>query len=150
MPPKRSKRTYQNDIKINAIAKKYSDLDLQHKPESEVDETTETDIKINAIDKKYKIPKIRKPKPESEVDETDLDTSAFNSSIHSEASDNENEVMETNIPSTNLEDKMKFKICHNNKAVIGLEHESKFYFKGKILIKVIRRICRLERYEKVI
>ena len=100
MPPK--KRTYQNDIKINAIAKKYSDLDLQHKPESEVDETTETDIKINAIDKKYKITKIIKPKPESEVDETtetELDTSAFNSSIHSEASDNENEVMDTNIPS---------------------------------------------------
>ena len=49
MPPK--KRTYQNDIKINTIAKKYSDLDLQHKPEAEVDET-----KINAIAKKYKIP----------------------------------------------------------------------------------------------
>ena len=73
--------------------------------------------------------------------ETDLDTSAFNSSIQSEVSDNEDADMshkDSDASPENLSDFMNFQILSSDKAVIGLVHDSKFYFKGKLSIKVLK------------
>ena len=52
--------------------------------------------------------------------------------------ENENlEDMENEKFTSNLTDRMSFRILDNQKAVIGLNHEEKFYFKGKILLKVL-------------
>ena len=107
MPQKGHSKRYQNDIKINAIKKKY-----------------ESDV---------------------EVAETEMDTSAVNSS----SIESDNEDMDRSDPLTDTEpcvsnhaklcDYMNFKILKSkNEAVISLENDSKFYFKGKLSIKVLK------------
>ena len=106
MPQKRTKRTYQNDIKVNAIVGKYSES---------------VDAEVTDID-------------------FELDSSALNSSVQSGASDIEEEEitgMEKQKFTPNLTDYMSFRTLENKRTVIGLKHEEKFYFKGKILLKVL-------------
>lgn len=72
--------------------------------------------------------------------ETEADTSAFNSSLHSEASDNDVEMSrssEIEEDPQNLSEFIHFERISAEKAVIGMVHESKFYFKGKLSIRVL-------------
>jgi len=111
MPQKRTKRNYQNDIKVNAIVSKYSEQE---------------DIAV---------PDVEADVPEAEFE---LDSSALNSSVQSGASDIE-DVSRIEKPkfTPNLTENMSFKTLTNQRTVIGLKHEEKFYFKGKILLKVL-------------
>ena len=96
----------------------------------------QNDIKITAVSKIYEAETMETNS------ETEVDTSAFNSSIHSEASDNDVEMSEKSSEidedQQNLSDFVKFELTSAEKAVIGMVHESKFYFKGKISIKVLK------------
>ena len=95
----------------------------------------QNDIKITAVSKIYEAETM------DTYSETEADTSAFNSSIHSEASDNDVDMSrstEMDEDPQNLLDFIKFELISDEKAVIGMVHESKFYFKGKLSIKVLK------------
>ena len=75
---------------------------------------------------------------------SEMDTSAFNSSFQSEISDydqediveqEDEEEMDVN---HDLGEFMNFKIVSKDKALIILNHDSKFYFKGKLQVKVLK------------
>ena len=95
----------------------------------------QNDIKITAVSKIYEAETM------DTNSETEADTSAFNSSLHSEASDNDVEMSrssEIDGDPQNLSDFIQFEQISAEKAVIGMVHESKFHFKGKLSIKVLK------------
>ena len=95
----------------------------------------QNDIKITAVSKIYEAETM------DTNSETEADTSAFNSSLHSEASDNDVEMSrssEIDEDPQNLSDFIQFEQISAEKAVIGMVHESKFYFKGKLSIRVLK------------
>merc|ERR1719233_2163175 len=73
-----------------------------------------------------------------------MDTSAYNSSFQSETSDYDQEdIMEPENEeemdvNNDLCEFMNFKIISKDKALLMLNHDSKFYFKGKLQIKVLK------------
>jgi len=75
---------------------------------------------------------------------SEVDASAFNSSFQSETSDYDQEdIMEPENEeemdvNKDLCEFMNFKIISKDKALIMLNHDSKFYFKGKLQIKVLK------------
>jgi len=83
------------------------------------------------------------PKDRDIETNSELDTSAFNSSMQSEASDFDHEdCMEDNLEedtiNRDLAEFMKFKIISKDKALVILAHDSNFYFKGKIQVKILK------------
>merc|ERR1719147_618833 len=73
---------------------------------------------------------------------SEMDTSAFNSSFQSETSDFDHEdhmedEEEVALPK-DVSEFMNFKIISKDKAIIILKDDSKFYFKGKLQIKVLK------------
>lgn len=83
-----------------------------------------------------------RPKNSENDTNSELDTSAFNSSLVSETSDFDqedivDEEMEE-VVKKDLGEFMKFKIISKDKALIILNDDSGFYFKGKLQIKVLR------------
>jgi len=75
---------------------------------------------------------------------SEVDASAFNSSFQSETSDYDQEDIlepeneEEMDVKKDLCEFMNFKIISKDKALIMLNHDSKFYFKGKLQIKVLK------------
>jgi len=83
--------------------------------------------------------------PHSEISALNSsETSAMNSSIQSETSDTEfggEEDVESNerlIQQSSLRDFVSFKIISNDKVLITINHDSSFYFKGRLQVKVIQ------------
>jgi len=73
---------------------------------------------------------------------SEMDTSTFNSSFQSETSDFDHEDHmedeEEVVLHKDVSEFMKFKIISKDKAIIILKDDSKFYFKGKLQIKVLK------------
>ena len=132
MPSKKaSKRKYQNNIK-----------------EEEVTEVTHPDTAA-VTSKLRKIASYENMMEEEEVTEvTDLDTNAIDSSGPSDASlEQDQEISNSSEAYPNLSDFMKCSPIKSNKAVMSLEHEGKFYFKGKLLIKVLKGMLEVMGYK---
>lgn len=109
MPHKSQKKNHSSDINIESMKKILTNGD-------EVIEK-ESDAEVNS----------------------ELDTSALSGSLPSETSDfDQDDPEEEEVIKRDLSEFIKFKIVSKDKALVILTNESRFYFKGKMLIKVLK------------